>query len=96
MLMNDIDKKPAIIVFSFVNGSIAMLIASAVFIPAVFIGLSITSGSFDSAINSIFTHWDVYLFIYFIGTLIEVSDRLYRGVKKNKIIKVIRDKEDRW
>ncbi len=73
-----------------------MVIASAVIIPAIFAGLSITSGSFDSAINNMTTHWDVYTFIYFIGLLLEISDRIYRGVKKNKIIKIIRDKEDRW
>jgi len=56
----------------------------------------LSSGSFDSAMNNMTTHWDVYAFIYFIGLLLEISDRIYRGVKKNKIIKIIRDKEDRW
>jgi hypothetical protein len=96
MLENDTDKKLTIIVFSFINGSVAMAIASAVVIPAIFAGLSITSGSFDSAINNMISHWDVYVFIFFIGLLLEIFDRTYRGLKKNKIIKVIRDMEDRW
>ncbi len=95
MTENYPDKKLMIIVFSFINGSISMAIASAVVIPVIFFGLSITSGSFDSAINNMISHWDVYVFIYFIGLLLEISDRIYRGVKKNKIIKIIRDKEDR-
>lgn len=96
MTDNYTDKKLMIIVFSFINGSISMAIAAAVVIPVIFIGLSITSGSFDSAINNMSSNWDVYVFIYFIGILLEISDRIYRGVKKGKIIKIIRDKEDRW
>lgn len=94
--MPENDKKLAIIAFSFINGIISMTIASVIFIPTVFVGLFITSGSFDSSINSMLTHWDVYLFIYIIGFLLEVSDRIYRGLKKGKIIRVIRGTEDRW
>jgi hypothetical protein len=96
MTENYTDKKLTIVVFSFINGSIAMAIASAVVIPVIFAGLSITSGSFYSAMNSMISNWDVYVFIYFIGLLLEILDRTYRGVKKNKIIKIIRDTEDRW
>lgn len=96
MTENYSDKKLMIIIFSFINGSISMAITSVVVIPAIFFGLTITSGSFDSAMNNMIHHWDFYVFIYFIGLLLEISDRIYKGVKKNKIIKIIRDKEERW
>ncbi|WP_031569897.1 hypothetical protein [Rheinheimera texasensis] len=96
MTDNDTDKKLMIIVLSFINGSVAMAIASAVVFPIIFVGLSITSGSFSSAMNNMISNWDVYGFICFIGLMLEISDRIYIGVKKNKVIKIIRDKEDRW
>ena len=93
MTENYKNKKLTIIVFSFINGSVAMAIASSVVIPAIFLGLFIISGSFYSAVNNIISNLDVYLFIYFIGLMLEILDRIYRGLNKNKIIRIIRDKD---
>lgn len=96
MTENHKNKKLTIIGFSFINGIVAMVIASAVVIPTIFLGLFIISGSFYSAMNNMISNWDVYLFIFFIGLLLEILDRIYRGLNRNKIIRIIRDKGDRW
>jgi len=53
--------------------------------------------SFDIILTNalIYKQLDIILIIYLIGALFEIGDRFYIGIKKNKLVSIIRDKDDR-
>lgn len=97
--MMETDKLPGLfilIIASIFNGIVAMMIASLVVFPMLWLVLFIFGSGSQEAIEIISSKIDIIIVIFSIGSAFEIIDRIIRGKKKSKIIKIIRDKEDRW
>ncbi len=94
-----INEKPSmlkIILFSIINGIAAMIVASVVVIPLLFLVSFAFTWDLSETTNTILDKLDIIAVIFIIVTIFEIIDRIFRGIKKSKILTVIRDKADRW
>ncbi len=85
-----------IIVASIFNGVIAVSIASLVVLPIAWLVLIIFGTGLHGGIKIIIEKLDIFFVIFSVVAIFEIVDRIIRGSKKSKIIRIIRDKEDRW
>ena len=92
------DKEPSalkIILHSIVNGAVASSISAIIMSPILILGCWIFGSSPSETIN-FFRDNIGYLYIFFSILLVfEVMDRIINGIKKSKIIGIVRGKEDR-
>ena len=72
-----------------------MFLSSLIALPIMWIVVFLFSFDAYGTTTTFLNKYDLILVIWFIGTLFEFGDRLYIGIKKNKLVTIIRDKEDR-
>lgn len=72
-----------------------MLLTSLVVLPMAWLVSFFISFDISSTNALIYKKLDIILIIYLIGALFEIGDRFYIGIKKNKLVSIIRDKDDR-
>jgi hypothetical protein len=72
-----------------------MLLSSFVLLPIIWFVTFLFSFDVSSTNAVMYGKLDVLFVIFLIGTLFEIGDRFYIGIKKNKLVSIRRDKEDR-
>jgi hypothetical protein len=85
-----------IILVSIFNGIVAMTAIFFVTVPVIGFILFLIDGELSTTTDTLMDTLDVIIVIFCIGTVLEIIDRIIRGIKKSKILTIIRDKTDRW
>ena len=85
-----------ILIASIFNGFFAMIIAFFIITPLVVLISYLIAWDLNNAVGYVYKNIDVLIISFVVGYLFEVTDRVIRGRKKNKIISIVRSKEDRW
>jgi len=73
-----------------------MLIILVISIPVIWLVVFCITFNIHDATNAILNKLDIILIIFSIGTLFEIGNRFYIGIKKNKLVSIFKDKADRW
>jgi hypothetical protein len=82
-------------VLTIINGMISMSLISLVAFPIIWSVVFLFDFDVSSTNAVMYEKLDIIFIIFLIGTLFEVGDRFYIGIKKNKLVSIWRDKEDR-
>lgn len=85
-----------ILLISIFNGFIAMVIAFIVIAALAFLVSFLITWDLNKAAGYLSRNLDIFIIAFIVGHLFEVTDRVIRGKRKNKIISIIRDKDERW
>ena len=78
-----------------INSVIAMILIALIALPIMWLVVFLFSFEIKETNEVFLNKYDIILVIWFIGLLFEFGDRLYIGIKKNKLVSIIRDKADR-
>ncbi len=92
------DNKPGtlkIILCSIVYGTVASSISAVIISPIVILGWWVLGSAPSETIYFFRDHMGYFYIFFSILLVFEVLDRIIKGVKRSKIMGIIRDKEDR-
>lgn len=85
-----------LLIISIINGFIASLIGWLLILPVIWLVTFFFSFDINKTTNTIISVLDIIVVIALIGALVEIINRIYIGVKQNRIVGVIRKKEEQW
>jgi len=83
------------VLLNLINSVIAMILLALIALPIMWLVVFLFSFDLKETNEAFLNKYDIILVIWCIGSLFEFSDRLYIGIKKKKLVSIIRDKEDR-
>lgn len=92
------DNKPStlkIILCSMVNGTVASCISAVIMSPIIILGWWVLGNTPFETINFFRDNMGYFYIFFSILLVFEVLDRIIKGIKRSKIMGVIRGKEDR-
>ncbi|WP_286268708.1 hypothetical protein [Thalassotalea hakodatensis] len=85
-----------LLIISIINGFIASLISWLLILPVIWVVTFFFSFDINETTNTIVSVFDIIIVIALIGALFEIINRVYIGLKQNRIVGIIRKKEEQW